>query len=70
MLRNFLEGVATELEKRVMPKQTKLICDKCKKEIKEGYQLRYMITLTVGYPLQYNDGGSCPAVDRESEKVK
>ena len=51
-----------------MPKQIKLICDKCKKEIKEGYQQRYMIVLTVNYPHQYNDGGSAPAVDRESEK--
>jgi len=51
-----------------MPKQEKIICDKCKREIKDGYQQRFMIVLTVNYPHQYNDGGSCPAVDRESEK--
>lgn len=44
----------------------KIICDKCKKEIKEGYERRYMIILKIGYPLQYNDGGSTPAVDHES----
>jgi len=47
--------------------QTKIICDKCKKEIKEGYQQRYMIVLTIGYAYQYNDGGSSAAVDREQE---
>jgi hypothetical protein len=51
-----------------MPKKTKLICDKCGKEIKEGYQQRYMIVVNIGYAHQYNDGGSCPAVDRESQK--
>lgn len=50
-----------------MPKQTKLIWDKCKKEIKDGHQKRYMIVLTINYPYQYNDGGSFPAVDREEE---
>ena len=51
-----------------MGKETKIKCDKCKKEIEEGYQQRYMIILTIGYPHQYNDGGSFPAVDRETEK--
>lgn len=51
-----------------MSAETKIICDKCKKEIKKGHQQRYMIILTVSYPHQYNDGGSAPAVDRESEK--
>lgn len=50
-----------------MPKQIKLICDKCKKEIKEGHQQRYMIVLTVSYPYPYNDGGCFAAVDREKE---
>jgi hypothetical protein len=47
--------------------KTKVICDVCKKEIKEGYERRYMIALIIYYPFQYNDGGSCPAVDRESK---
>ena len=51
-----------------MPKQSKIICDVCKKEIKGGYPQRYMIILTVGYPHAYNDGGSCAAVDRKSQK--
>jgi len=51
-----------------MAKQLKIICDRCKKEITEGYQQRYMIILTVGYPHSYNDGGSCAAVDRESQE--
>lgn len=51
-----------------MSKQTKIICDKCKKEITPGYQQKWMIELTVGYPHAFNDGGSCAAVDRESEK--
>lgn len=50
-----------------MSKQTKIICDVCKKEIKDGRQQRYMIVLTINYPYQYNDGGSFAAVDREKE---
>jgi len=50
-----------------MSSKTKIICDKCKKEIKEGHEQKYMIILTVDYPYQCNDGGSFPAVDRCSE---
>lgn len=39
-----------------MPKELKIICDKCKREIKDGHQQRYMIILQVNYPHQYNDG--------------
>jgi hypothetical protein len=51
-----------------MGKETKIKCDKCKKEIKEGYDQRYMIIVSIGYAYQYNDGGSFPAVDRKQEK--
>lgn len=50
-----------------MPKENKIKCDKCKKVIKEGYQQKWMIVLTVDYPHAYNDGGSFAAVDREKE---
>ncbi len=46
----------------------KTVCDKCKKEIKGGYEKRSMLIFNVDYPFQYNDGGSCPAVDRETER--
>ena len=52
----------------MMPKETKIKCDKCKKEITDGYQQRYMIVLKIGYPHYYNDGGSFAACDRESQK--
>jgi hypothetical protein len=50
-----------------MSEETKIKCDCCKKEIKDGHQKRYMIVLGIGYPYAYNDGGSIAAVDRESE---
>ena len=51
-----------------MPKQTKIVCDKCKKEIKEGHPQIYMIVFTISYSRQFNDGGSFPATERECEK--
>lgn len=50
-------------------KKTIIKCDLCKKDIKEGHDRLYMITLDIGYPQQFNDGGSSPAVDRDNHSV-
>ena len=44
-----------------------LTCDICRKQIKDGNETRYMFTLKMAYPHAYNDGGSCAAVNRESQ---
>lgn len=48
-------------------KKEEIVCDSCKKKIKEGHQQRFMVTVTIGYAHQYNDGGSVAAVDRMLE---
>lgn len=47
--------------------KTRIVCDECKKTIKEGVERRYMLVYTIGYPNAYNDGGSFAAVDREEQ---